>query len=171
MVFLLLFGVHRYVPNALRGGMISLSQAPANAAILLFLVQVSVSSQDYFNIENIWLRNSLPSEIDVCHQWWRAATVKKGHNWTGRFHHEIYWLNIHPLTFLATVVLMQGKYYNNIGNSTIIAFAALGLFTAAGCMHVLKRWGKQPYQNWHKLWFYTKSSASLLAELVSSGDH
>lgn len=53
MVFLLLFGVHRYVPNALRGGMISLSQAPANAAILLFLVQVSVSSQDYFNIENI----------------------------------------------------------------------------------------------------------------------
>ncbi|PRQ48140.1 putative molybdate-anion transporter, major facilitator superfamily domain-containing protein [Rosa chinensis] len=72
-----------YVPNALRGGMISLSQAPANAAILLFLV--------------------------------------------------------------------QGKYHNNIGNSTIIAFAALGLFTAAGCMHVLKRWGKQPYQNWHKL--------------------
>lgn len=72
-----------YVPNALRGGMISLSQAPANAAILLFLV--------------------------------------------------------------------QGKYYHNIGNSTIIAFAALGLFTAAGCMHVLKRWGKQPYQNWHKL--------------------
>ncbi|CAN6541933.1 unnamed protein product [Malus baccata var. baccata] len=72
-----------YVPNALRGGMISLSQAPANAAILLFLV--------------------------------------------------------------------QGKYYHNIGNSTIVAFAALGLFTAAGCMHVLKRWGKQPYHNWHKL--------------------
>ncbi|ONI02829.1 hypothetical protein PRUPE_6G224200 [Prunus persica] len=72
-----------YVPNALRGGMISLSQAPANAAILLFLV--------------------------------------------------------------------QGKYYNNIGNSTIIAFAALGLFTAAGCMHVLKRYGKQPYHNWRKL--------------------
>ncbi|XP_022751221.1 molybdate-anion transporter-like isoform X2 [Durio zibethinus] len=72
-----------YVPNELRGGMISLSLAPANAAILF--------------------------------------------------------------------VLMQRGYYRTIENATIIAFAALGLFVAAGCMHVLKRWGKQPYQNWHKL--------------------
>lgn len=31
----------RYVPNDSRGGMISFSLAPANAAVLLFLVQVS----------------------------------------------------------------------------------------------------------------------------------
>lgn len=72
-----------YVPNELRGGMISLSLAPANAAILF--------------------------------------------------------------------VLMQRGYYRTIENSTMIAFAALGLFAAAGCMHVLKRCGKQPYQNWHNL--------------------
>ncbi|PON66719.1 Molybdate-anion transporter [Parasponia andersonii] len=71
-----------FVPNELRGGMISISQAPATAAILFFLV--------------------------------------------------------------------QGGYYRNIENSTIMAIAALGMFTAAACMHVLKRWGKQPYQNWHK---------------------
>ncbi|XP_012437100.1 uncharacterized protein LOC105763409 isoform X4 [Gossypium raimondii] len=72
-----------YVPNELRGGMISLSLAPANAAILF--------------------------------------------------------------------VLMQRGYYRTIENSTMIAFAAVGLFMAAGCMYVLKRCGKQPYQNWHKL--------------------
>ncbi|XP_059457181.1 uncharacterized protein LOC132187045 isoform X2 [Corylus avellana] len=72
-----------YVPNELRGGMMSLSLAPANAAILLFMI--------------------------------------------------------------------QGGYYWNIGNAAIMAFAALGLLTAAGSMHVLKRLGKQPYQNWHKL--------------------
>ncbi|KAF2298138.1 hypothetical protein GH714_015443 [Hevea brasiliensis] len=72
-----------HVPNELRGGMISLSLAPANAAIL-------------------------------------------------------FWL-------------MQRGYYQKIENSTMIALAALGLFVAAGCMHLLKGWGKQPYQNWHKL--------------------
>ncbi|XVE82892.1 hypothetical protein DITRI_Ditri16bG0042200 [Diplodiscus trichospermus] len=72
-----------YVPNELRGGMMSLSLAPANAAILFFL--------------------------------------------------------------------MQRGYYRTIENATIIAFAAFGLFIAAGCMHVLKRWGKQPYLNCHKL--------------------
>ncbi|GLU13472.1 hypothetical protein SLE2022_301080 [Rubroshorea leprosula] len=71
-----------YVPNELRGGMISLSLAPADAAALLFL--------------------------------------------------------------------MQRGYNQNIENSTMIAFAALGLCIAAGCMNALKRWGKQPYQNWHK---------------------
>ncbi|KAL1134127.1 hypothetical protein V6Z11_A12G085500 [Gossypium hirsutum] len=72
-----------YVPNELRGGMISLSLAPANAAILF--------------------------------------------------------------------ILMQRGYYRTIENSTMIVFAAVGLFMAAGCMYVLKRCGKQPYQNWHKL--------------------
>ncbi|KAG6729036.1 hypothetical protein I3843_01G007500 [Carya illinoinensis] len=72
-----------YVPNELRGGMMSLSLAPANAAILLFMT--------------------------------------------------------------------QGVYHRNIGNAAIIAFAAMCLLTAAGGMHVLKRLGKQPYQNWHKL--------------------
>ncbi|TYH95115.1 hypothetical protein ES332_A12G084800v1 [Gossypium tomentosum] len=75
--------VTQYVPNELRGGMISLSLAPANAAILF--------------------------------------------------------------------ILMQRGYYRTIENSTMIVFAAVGLFMAAGCMYVLKRCGKQPYQNWHKL--------------------
>ncbi|XP_042508075.1 molybdate-anion transporter [Macadamia integrifolia] len=72
-----------YVPNELRGGMISLSTAPANAAML--------------------------------------------------------------------IVLIQGGYHRNVGNATIMAFAAFGLFSAAGCMHQLKKWGKHPHQNWHKL--------------------
>ncbi|KAE8686040.1 prolyl 4-hydroxylase subunit alpha-1 [Hibiscus syriacus] len=72
-----------YVPNELRGGMISLSMAPANAAILF--------------------------------------------------------------------LLMQRGYYRTIENSTMIALAAVGLFIAAGCMYVLKRCGKQPYQNRRKL--------------------
>ncbi|KAK4360633.1 hypothetical protein RND71_019585 [Anisodus tanguticus] len=73
----------RYVPNGLRGGMVSLSLAPSNTLLLFFLVQ-------------------------------RGC-------------------------------------YRNIENSTIIATAALGLFTAAGCMYMLKQLGKQPHQNWHKL--------------------
>ncbi|KAL6993822.1 hypothetical protein U1Q18_011935 [Sarracenia purpurea var. burkii] len=72
-----------YIPNELRGGMISLSVAPANAAILFFL--------------------------------------------------------------------LQRGYYQNIENSTIMAVAALGLFSAAACLHLLKRWGKPPHQTWHKL--------------------
>lgn len=71
-----------HVPNELRGGMISLSLAPANAAILFLLI-------------------------------------------------------------------LRG-YYQKIENSTIVALAALGLFMASGSMHLLKRWGKQPFQNWHK---------------------
>lgn len=47
---------------------------------------------------------------------------------------------------------MQGGYYKNIYNSSIAAFAALGLFLAAGCMHLLKNLGKQPHQSWHKQW-------------------
>ncbi|KAL3526860.1 hypothetical protein ACH5RR_011516 [Cinchona calisaya] len=70
-----------YVPNELRGGMICLSQAPANMMFLLFLAQ-------------------------------------------------------------------RGYYYT-VANSTIIAFAALGL--SSGCLYMLKRSGKQLYQNWHKL--------------------
>ncbi|CAM8985728.1 unnamed protein product [Rhodiola kirilowii] len=72
-----------YVPNQLRGGMISLSHVPANVAVLFILV--------------------------------------------------------------------QGGYYRNIGNAAILVLASLGLFLAAGCMYMLKRLGKQPYQSWHKL--------------------
>ncbi|XP_076900841.1 uncharacterized protein LOC143555101 [Bidens hawaiensis] len=72
-----------YVPNELRGGMISLSLAPANAAILLCLI-------------------------------------------------------------------LRG-YSGTIENSTIIAFGAIGLFSAAACMHLLKQSGKHsPHQNFHK---------------------
>ncbi|PWA57277.1 major facilitator superfamily protein [Artemisia annua] len=72
-----------YVPNELRGGMISLSLAPSNAAILLCFIQ-------------------------------------RGYN-------------------------------GSIENSTIIAFAAIAMFSAAGCMHLLKQSGKHsPHQNFHK---------------------
>ncbi|KAJ6797271.1 molybdate-anion transporter [Iris pallida] len=72
-----------YVPNELRGGMISLSLAPANAAILIFLI--------------------------------------------------------------------QGGYHHNIENAAVMVLSALGLLSAAGCIHLLRRWKKQPRQNWHKL--------------------
>ncbi|KAK6125288.1 hypothetical protein DH2020_040977 [Rehmannia glutinosa] len=68
-----------YVPNEVRGGMMSLSLMQANAAVLLFLI-------------------------------------------------------------------LRG-YYQCIENSTISAFAALGLFSAAGCMHMLKKCGKQSRYN------------------------
>ncbi|EHA8587766.1 molybdate-anion transporter [Cocos nucifera] len=71
-----------YIPNELRGGMISFSLAPANAAICL--------------------------------------------------------------------VLLQGGYHWKLANSMIMALAALGLLAAAGCIHVLRWWRKQPCQNWHK---------------------
>ncbi|XP_042042923.1 uncharacterized protein LOC121788113 isoform X2 [Salvia splendens] len=63
-----------YLPNEIRGGMMSLSLMPANAAILFLLV-------------------------------------------------------------------LRGHHY--IANSTITSIAALGLFSAAGCMYSLKKWGKQ----------------------------
>lgn len=66
---------------------------------------------------------------------------------------------------IVTMRLLQGGYYRNIGNSTIMAIAALGLFSAAGGMHVLKRWGKQPYQNWHKLWLNSGRQLSIFDAL------
>ncbi|PIN00573.1 putative sugar transporter [Handroanthus impetiginosus] len=72
-----------YVPNDIRGGIMSLSLMPANAAVLFFLV-------------------------------------------------------------------LRG-YCHFIGNSTITAFAALGLFSAAGCMYLLRKWGKQLHQSKHNL--------------------
>ncbi|CAH8346946.1 unnamed protein product [Eruca vesicaria subsp. sativa] len=72
-----------YVPNELRGGMISLCQVPANAAILF--------------------------------------------------------------------CLMQRGYSQKIENSTMMALSAVSLFTASGCIYLLRRWGKSPHQDWHKL--------------------
>ncbi|KAK4262375.1 hypothetical protein QN277_027943 [Acacia crassicarpa] len=69
-----------YVPNELCGGMMTLSHAPANAALLLSLV--------------------------------------------------------------------QGGIQRNVGNASLMAIGVFGLFT--GCMHALKQWGKQPYQNWYE---------------------
>ncbi|KAK6152768.1 hypothetical protein DH2020_012407 [Rehmannia glutinosa] len=80
-----------YVPNEVRGGIMSLSLMPANAAILFFLILVLI------------------------------------------------------------MLTLQRGYYQYIGNSTIIAFAALGLFSAAGCMYLLKKWGKQLHQSIHHL--------------------
>ncbi|XP_010531289.1 PREDICTED: molybdate-anion transporter-like [Tarenaya hassleriana] len=71
-----------YVPNELRGGMMSLSQVPANAAVLFCLIQ---------------------------------------------------------------------RGYHRIENSTMMALGAVSLFIASGCIYSLRRWGKPPHQDWHKL--------------------
>lgn len=55
----LLFFIYRYVPNELRGGMISLSQVPANAAILFCLIQVCAIT----NINMFFA--SIPCKIDL----------------------------------------------------------------------------------------------------------
>ncbi|XP_010526707.1 PREDICTED: uncharacterized protein LOC104804202 isoform X2 [Tarenaya hassleriana] len=72
-----------YVPNELRGGMMSLSQVPANAAVLFCLI--------------------------------------------------------------------QRGYGHRIENSTMMASSAVSLFIASGCIFSLRRWGKPPHQDWHKL--------------------
>ncbi|KAL9229814.1 hypothetical protein vseg_005243 [Gypsophila vaccaria] len=59
-------------------------------------------------------------------------------------------LSLAPASAAILCVLMQGGIYKQINNSTIFFLAALGLFLAAGCMHMLKHLGKQPHQNWHK---------------------
>ena len=111
------YGFHRYVPNELRGGMITLSQAPANMVFLLFLVQVGPVILFF------------PGQI-------LFVFILSSHDWKVHF----------------CLVILQRGYYRTVANSTIIAFAAFGLFSAAGCMYMLKRPGKQLYQNWHKLW-------------------
>ncbi|KAK9670296.1 hypothetical protein RND81_13G192200 [Saponaria officinalis] len=59
-------------------------------------------------------------------------------------------LSLAPANAAILCVLIQGGIHKRINNSTIFVLAALGLFLAAGCMHMLKRLGKQPHQNWHK---------------------
>lgn len=51
---------------------------------------------------------------------------------------------------LTSSLCLQGGYYRNVGNAALMAFGVCGLLLAAGCMHALKQWGKQPYNNWHK---------------------
>ncbi|XP_073296302.1 uncharacterized protein [Primulina huaijiensis] len=60
-------------------------------------------------------------------------------------------LSLAPASAAVLVFLMLRGDYQYIGNSTITAFAALGLFSAAGCMYVLKKWGKQLHQSRHNL--------------------
>ncbi|XP_078440585.1 major facilitator superfamily protein [Wolffia australiana] len=48
-------------------------------------------------------------------------------------------------------ILIQGGYHRNLSNAAILAMAAFGLFTAAGCVHVLKRWKRRTPGNWHEL--------------------
>ncbi|KAJ8769319.1 hypothetical protein K2173_002523 [Erythroxylum novogranatense] len=60
-------------------------------------------------------------------------------------------LSLTPANAAVLFFLLKRGGYQNIENSTMMAFAVLGLFLAAGCMQLLKQWGKQPYQNWHKL--------------------
>ncbi|KAE8704119.1 Acyl-CoA-binding-like protein isoform 1 [Hibiscus syriacus] len=93
-----------YVSNGLCGGMISLSLAPANAAILFLLMQ--------------------PAFIGCC--------LKLVKNDLGIV------FSMGPMLAPSLDHLRRG-YYRTIENSTMIAFAAVGLFMADGCMHVLKR--------------------------------
>lgn len=54
------------------------------------------------------------------------------------------------INILTSSLLLQGGYYRNVSNAALMAFGVFGLLLAAGCMHTLKKWGKQPYHNWHK---------------------
>lgn len=45
------------------------------------------------------------------------------------------------IDLFALMVLQRGNEY--VANSTITSIAAVGLFSAAGCMYALKKWGKQ----------------------------
>ncbi|KZV35471.1 major facilitator superfamily domain-containing protein 5-like [Dorcoceras hygrometricum] len=60
-------------------------------------------------------------------------------------------LSLAPASAAVLVFLMLRVYYQYIQNSTLTAFAALGLFSAAGCMYVLKKWGKQLHQSRYNL--------------------
>ncbi|XP_074295302.1 uncharacterized protein LOC141623133 [Silene latifolia] len=59
-------------------------------------------------------------------------------------------LSLAPANAAILFVLVQGGFYRGVNNSTILFIGALGLFLAAGCMHMLKTLGKQPHQSWHK---------------------
>ncbi|KAJ8631583.1 hypothetical protein MRB53_024906 [Persea americana] len=59
-------------------------------------------------------------------------------------------LSLAPANAAVLFILIQGGYYQSLGNSTIMAFAAVASAGAAVCMHVLKRWRKQHDQNSHK---------------------
>ncbi|XP_074301657.1 uncharacterized protein LOC141633070 isoform X2 [Silene latifolia] len=59
-------------------------------------------------------------------------------------------LSLAPANVAIFLVLFQGGFYGGVNNSTRLFIVALGLFLAAGCMHMLKTLGKQPNQNWHK---------------------
>ncbi|CAA3001131.1 molybdate-anion transporter [Olea europaea subsp. europaea] len=56
-------------------------------------------------------------------------------------------LSLVPANAILLFLVLQGGYYKSIWNSTIMAFSTLGLFSAAYCMHILKKWGKQLHQN------------------------
>ncbi|GER28913.1 major facilitator superfamily protein [Striga asiatica] len=60
-------------------------------------------------------------------------------------------LSLMPANAAILVCLVLRGYYQVIANSTIIFFAVLGLFSAAGCMHLLKKWGKQLHHSRHHL--------------------
>ncbi|KAL5995605.1 hypothetical protein ACLOJK_025669 [Asimina triloba] len=59
-------------------------------------------------------------------------------------------LALAPTNAAILLVLIQGGYYRSFANSTVYALSALGLFTSAGSMYLLKRWRKEPQQSWHK---------------------
>ncbi|CAN1269163.1 Poly(A)-specific ribonuclease PARN-like [Linum perenne] len=60
-------------------------------------------------------------------------------------------LSLAPSHAAVLYLLVQRGYYQRFENSTMLSLASIGLFVSAGCMHLLKQWGKQPYQNWHKM--------------------
>ncbi|KAK9165930.1 hypothetical protein Scep_001121 [Stephania cephalantha] len=60
-------------------------------------------------------------------------------------------LSVAPAYAALLLVLIQGGYRRTLGNSSAMAFAAFGLFVAAGCMHMLKKVGRQHRENARKL--------------------
>ncbi|XP_051127051.1 uncharacterized protein LOC127248640 [Andrographis paniculata] len=60
-------------------------------------------------------------------------------------------LSLVPANAAVFVMLLLRGYYQCIGNSTILAIAALGQFSAAWCMYTMKKWGKQLHLSEHSL--------------------
>ncbi|KAG0501279.1 hypothetical protein HPP92_001351 [Vanilla planifolia] len=56
-----------------------------------------------------------------------------------------------PAHIAFLLILLLGAYYRSLSNASILASAAAGLLSAAGCVRVLRLWGKYHRQNQREL--------------------
>lgn len=116
----------RYLPNELRGGMMSFSLSLANAAIFVFLLQVKPPIWSTVSSCQLSLNMLCPyvhAVLTVVHFFFERKN-------SGSFFFP-----------------PQGAHPRNISNSTILGLASYGLLGAGGCIHMLRRWRKHTRQN------------------------